>query len=76
MYYRGAAAVIVAYDITDEVTMVIDCIVCNMSVNGDHVIENIRAMQSWIDELHKLGPENLTMAIAGTKCDRENEREV
>ena len=41
MYYRGAAAVIVAYDITDEVTMVIDCIVCNMSVNGDHVIENI-----------------------------------
>ena len=41
MYYRGAAAVIVAYDITDEVTMVIDCIVCNMNVNGDHVIENI-----------------------------------
>ena len=33
-------------------------------------------MQSWIDELHKLGPENLTMAITGTKCDKVNEREV
>ncbi|XP_065913360.1 ras-related protein Rab-22A-like [Dysidea avara] len=56
MYYRGAAAVIVAYDITDERTF--------------------RSMQSWIDELHKLGPDNLTMAITGTKCDKEKEREV
>ena len=33
-------------------------------------------LQRWITELSQLGPENIIIAIAGNKCDLEDEREV
>ena len=33
-------------------------------------------LQEWIAELHKLGPAQLVLAIAGNKCDLEDKREV
>ncbi len=33
-------------------------------------------LQEWIAELHKLGPHQLVLAIAGNKCDLEDKREV
>ena len=56
LYYRGAAAAIVVYDITDE--------------------ESYEKMESWIEEMQRLGPPNVVLAIAGNKCDLKDERKV
>ena len=56
MYYRNAAAAIVVYDITSEVTF--------------------EVLQEWITELNRLGPPNIIIAMAGNKCDLEENREV
>lgn len=33
-------------------------------------------LQEWITELHRLGPQNIVLAIAANKCDLEEKREV
>ena len=33
-------------------------------------------LQDWIAELHRLGPPNMVLAIAGNKSDLEDKREV
>ena len=33
-------------------------------------------LQEWITELQRLGPPNIVLAIAGNKCDLEENREV
>ena len=33
-------------------------------------------LQEWITELHRLGPQNIVLAIAGNKSDLEDKREV
>ena len=33
-------------------------------------------MKSWVKELRQYGPENVVIAIAGNKCDLEEDREV
>uniref|UniRef100_A0A1X7TBA0 Uncharacterized protein n=2 Tax=Amphimedon queenslandica TaxID=400682 RepID=A0A1X7TBA0_AMPQE len=33
-------------------------------------------LQDWIAELHRLGPSNIVLAIAGNKCDLEDKREI
>ena len=33
-------------------------------------------LREWITELHRLGPPNIVLAIAGNKCDLEDKREV
>lgn len=33
-------------------------------------------LQEWITELHRLGPTNIVLAIAGNKCDLEEKREI
>uniref|UniRef100_A0A1X7TQH1 SOCS box domain-containing protein n=1 Tax=Amphimedon queenslandica TaxID=400682 RepID=A0A1X7TQH1_AMPQE len=33
-------------------------------------------LQDWIAELHRLGPPNIVLAIAGNKCDLEDIREI
>lgn len=33
-------------------------------------------LRDWIRELQKLGPPNIILAIAGNKCDLEENREV
>ena len=30
--------------------------------------------QSWVKELHNLGPENIVIVLVGNKCDLESER--
>ena len=32
------------------------------------------APQSWVKELHNLGPENIVIVLVGNKCDLESER--
>lgn len=56
MYYRGAAAAIIVYDITR--------------------VSTFDTLQSWVKELHNLGPENIVIVLVGNKCDLESEREV
>jgi len=55
MYYRGAAAAIVVYDITRKSTF--------------------QTLKNWVKELRQLGPENIVIAIAGNKCDLEDQRD-
>ena len=33
-------------------------------------------LQEWITELHRLGPQNIVLAIAGNKCDLDEKSEV
>ena len=56
MYYRGAAAAIVVYDITRK--------------------KSFDTLRNWVNELKQLGPENIVIAIAGNKCDLEEQREI
>ena len=56
MYYRGAAAAIIVYDITRAASF--------------------QTLKNWVRELQQLGPENIVIAICGTKSDLEDKREV
>lgn len=56
MYYRGAAAAIVVYDITTE--------------------SSFKCMKKWVKELRQFGPKDIIIAVAGNKCDLEDQREV
>jgi small GTP-binding protein len=56
MYYRGAAAAIVVYDITSAPSFV-------------------RA-KTWVKELQRQGSQDVVIALAGNKVDREAERKV
>jgi small GTP-binding protein len=55
LYYRGAAAAVLVYDVTR--------------------MDTFEALKYWINELKKLGPSDVIIAIAGNKCDLKN-REV
>lgn len=67
MYYRGAAAAIVVYDITREVR--------NPSVGAVRLQADIcfrsqstfRTLQKWVQELNAMGPKAMVIAIAGNK---------
>jgi len=37
---------------------------------------SFEVLQDWIQELTRLGPQNIVLAIAGNKCDLEANREV
>lgn len=73
MYYRNAAAAIVVYDITNQASHVVymlhpqDCY---------YLQATFEVLRDWIRELQKLGPPNIVLAIAGNKCDLEENREV
>ena len=73
MYYRGSAAAVVVYDITDEVmVMSSDDGVCIVF----RVQRSFNEMQTWITELKQLGPQNIILAITGNKSDLEAKRKV
>eukprot|EP00301_Raphidiophrys_heterophryoidea_P019465 c4401_g1_i1.p1 GENE.c4401_g1_i1~~c4401_g1_i1.p1 ORF type:complete len:211 (+),score=41.55 c4401_g1_i1:61-633(+) len=38
--------------------------------------ESFQTLKNWVQELQALGPENIVIALAGNKVDREQEREV
>ena len=54
-FYRGAAAVIVVYDITSS--------------------DSFKCMKRWVEELTRFEPDAI-LAVAGNKCDLDDEREV
>ena len=39
-----------------------------------HTHPTLCAPQSWVKELHNLGPENIVIVLVGNKCDLESER--
>jgi len=56
MYYRGAAAAIVVYDITSA--------------------PSFGRAKTWVKELQRQGSQDVVIALAGNKVDREAERKV
>ena len=56
MYYRGAAAAIIVYDISNS--------------------DSFGTLKSWVDELANKGPADITIVVAGNKCDLEGRRKV
>merc|ERR1719327_1144314 len=56
MYYRGAAAAIVVFDITNPMSF--------------------QRAKSWVKELQRQGKDDVIIALAGNKVDKENERKV
>ncbi|KAK8809051.1 hypothetical protein JH06_0263 [Blastocystis sp. subtype 4] len=56
MYYRGAGAAIVVYDITSR--------------------ESFNGAKSWVKELQRRGDPNVVIALAGNKCDLEDNRQI
>ena len=56
MYYRGAAAAIITYDISNKASF--------------------ETLKNWVEELNQKGPGDITLVVAGNKCDLEELREV
>jgi len=56
MYYKGAAAAVIVYDITKP--------------------ESFDTLIRWVEELKVRAPPNIVIALAGNKCDLENERAI
>jgi len=56
MYYRGAAAAIIVFDITSQ--------------------ETFSRAKSWVKELQAQKSQEVVIALAGNKSDRESERQV
>ena len=84
MYYRGAAAAIVVYDITREVRLLrsqlpqtrLPAATPLTCVPRMLVQPSFKTLQNWVQELQSLGPENIVIAIAGNKCDCDDIRAV
>ena len=82
MYYRGASAAIVVYDITREVRLLrsqlpqtrLPAAMPLTCVPRMRVQPSFKTLQNWVQELQSLGPENIVIAIAGNKCDLESQR--
>ena len=73
MYYRNAAAAIVVYDITNQVG---ENSLLPVHPRLHYFQATFEVLRDWIRELQKLGPSNIVLAIAGNKCDLEDNREV
>jgi len=56
MYYRGAAAAIIVYDITSQ--------------------DTFTRAKSWVKELQRQGTQDVVIALAGNKIDREEDRTI
>ena len=78
MYYRGASAAVIVYDITRRVLP-------PLSLYSQHSLflslsffmpsqESYDCLQSWVVELRNQGPEDIKMVICGNKKDLESER--
>lgn len=50
--------------------------VCLLPVSCVLIKESFDTLQSWIAELQQIGPQGIILAIAGNKCDKEDERQV
>eukprot|EP00064_Thunnus_orientalis_P009800 superscaffoldBa00001269_g9826 len=64
MYYRGAQAAIVVYDITNEARSSI------------HDKESFARAKNWVKELQRQASPNIVIALSGNKADLANKRAV
>jgi Ras-related protein Rab-5C len=86
MYYRGAAAALVVYDITVYVCLLSFHIICHPSVlvqaskptmmNDWCEQDSFTGAKTWIEELQRQGSADIVIGLAGNKCDLEQKREV
>ena len=78
MYYRGAAAAIVVYDITKKVYFHIFIYFLNESFTYflKNVKDSFNGAKSWVKELQRRGDPNVVIALAGNKADMESKRKV
>lgn len=80
MYYRGAAAAIVVYDITKKVARS-HFISWRLSFSDNPNIhfflkDSFNGAKSWVKELQRRGDPNVVIALAGNKADMEGKRKV
>ncbi|VDM56893.1 unnamed protein product [Angiostrongylus costaricensis] len=66
MYYRGAQAAIVVYDITNQASFFYYYNRC----------ESFQKAKNWVKELQRQASPNIVMALAGNKADMANRRTV
>jgi GTPase SAR1 family protein len=91
MYYRGAAAAIVVFDITKKVLTYIQIgiflyLIPSSSFDGrnsENAVsycagfqDSFNGAKSWVKELQRRGDPNVVIALAGNKADMENKRKV
>jgi len=70
MYYRGAAAAIVVYDITNKVSIIAEL------KKSEVFQDTFYRAQQWVKELQRQGSPNIVIALAGNKVDLEANRKV
>jgi GTPase SAR1 family protein len=71
MYYRGAQAAIIVYDITNQV-VILFYIHCDIFFFQ----ESFAKAKSWVKELQRQANANIVIALAGNKADLANMRVV
>lgn len=85
MYYRGAQAAIVVYDITNEARSHVkmsDWKVTNhmMALTDDPIFsylqESFARAKNWVKELQRQASPNIVIALSGNKADLANKRAV
>lgn len=83
MYYRGAQAAIVVYDITNQVNYLSFNLVCPASIHWFSLFLFIVAGQdtfnrakTWVKELQRQASPNIVIALAGNKSDLARKRAV
>ncbi|KAH9575030.1 hypothetical protein CY35_01G090700 [Sphagnum magellanicum] len=71
MYYRGAAAAVIVYDITNAVSM--------SMLYAEYVLvsqDSFNRAKKWVQELQRQGNPNLVMALAANKADLDSKRKI
>lgn len=83
MYYRGAQAAIVVYDITNQVKFRLTCLACKCTLKQKccHYLfhdlqDSFGRAKTWVKELQRQASPNIVIALAGNKTDLANKRSV
>lgn len=76
MYYRGAAAALVVYDITVHVRASLHIVDRLQFAHAFHAQDSFTGAKTWIEELQRQGSADIVIGLAGNKCDLESKREV